>query len=128
MDKTEIIRSLEKMFNETEESDYVIEEKQIDKNKYLSLVARNKEEEIKTHPDYDTFINLLQYNNSKELKYIVKRLNDNKRKFFVEFTDSEREKFLNDVRDFHKRLLGANSKSLPLLELMIVDWANELLK
>jgi Mg/Co/Ni transporter MgtE len=128
MDKEEVIKSLAKMFQETEESDYVIEEKQIDRNTYLSLVARNREEQIQTHPDYDAFVSILQYCNSKTLNYVVKRLNDNKRKFFVEYTDAEKEKFLNNVRDYYKRVVGANAKSLTLLESMIVEWVDDLLK
>lgn len=128
MDKADIIKSLAQMFNETEESDYVIEEKQLDQNTYLSLVAKNKEENIETHPDYESLISILQYYNTRTLNYTVKRLNESKRKFFIEYTDSEREKFLNDVRDYYKRLVRANSKSLPLLESMIVEWVDDLLK
>lgn len=128
MDKSELIKSLAKMFDDTEESDYIIEEKQIDHNTYLSLVAKEKNEVIQTHPDFESLISILRYYNTKTLNYIVVKLNENKRKFFVEFSDSEREKFLNDVRDFYKRLVGANSKSLPLLESMIVEWVDGLLK
>lgn len=128
MDKSELIKSLAKMFDDTEESDYIIEEKQIDHNTYLSLVAKEKNEVIQTHPDFESLISILRYYNTKTLNYIVVKLNENKRKFFVEFSDSEREKFLNDVRDFYKRLVDANSKSLPLLESMIVEWVDGLLK
>ncbi len=128
MDKADVIKSLAKMFSEPEESEYIIEEKQIDNSTYLSLVAKDKEEYIETHPDYESFISILQYYNSRTLNYVVVRLNENKKKFFVEFTDSEREKFLNDVRDFYKRLVGANSKSIPLLESMVVEWVDALLK
>lgn len=128
MDKTEVIKSLAKMFDEKEESDYFFEEKQIDQNTYLSLIAKNKDDDIPTHPDYESLIGVLQYYNTRTLNYVAKRLKENKRKFFIEFTDSEREKFLNDVRDFHKRLLGANAKSVPLLESMIVDWVDDILK
>lgn len=128
MDKTELIKSLAKMFDETEESEYVIEEKQIDHHTYLSLIAKDQDESIPTHPDYESLISILRYYNSKTLNYIVQRLNENKRKFFIEFSVDEREKFLNEVRDYYKRLVGANSKSLPLLESMIVDWVDDLLK
>ncbi len=128
MDKADVIKSLAKMFDEKEEKDYVIEKKQIDQNTYLSLIAKDKEENIPTHPDYETLISILQFHNSRTLNYVVKKLNDNKRKFFVEFSDSEKERFLSDVRDFYKRLVGANVKSLPLLESMIVEWVDDILK
>jgi len=128
MDKTELIKSLAKMFNDEDEKDYVIEEKQIDQNKYLSLVAKSPEENIQTHPDYEALISILRYYNTKSLNYVIMLLKENKRKFFVEFSDSEKEKFLNETREFYKRFIGANTKSLPLLELMIVEWVNDLLK
>jgi len=128
MDKTELIMALAKMFNETEEREYIIEEKQLDKNTYLSLVAKDKDENIQTHPDYDALIGILKYYNSKTLNYVIMRLNENKRKFFIEFNDNEKEKFLNDVRDLYKRFVGANTKSLPFLESMITEWLDNMLK
>lgn len=109
MDRTEVIRSLARMFEEPEENDYVIEEKQIDKKRYLALVTKDRDDLIQTHPDYEALIAIMQHYNTKNLNYAVKKLNDNKRKFFVEYTDSEREKFLDETRDFCKRLIGTNA-------------------
>lgn len=128
MDKSELIKSLAKMFDEKEESDYIIEEKQLDQRTYLSLVAKDRPENIPTHPDYELLINILQYYNTKTLNYVVMKLNENKRKFFIEYSEKEKEKFLDDVRDFYKRFIGSNSKSLPFLESMIAEWVDNLLK
>lgn len=128
MDRTEVIRSLARMFEEPEENDYVIEEKQIDKKRYLALVTKDRDDLIQTHPDYEALIAIMQHYNTKNLNYAVKKLNDNKRKFFVEYTDSEREKFLDETRYFCKRLIGTNAMALPLLESVIVEWVDNLLK
>jgi len=129
MDKSELIKSLANMFNdEKEEKDYIIEEKQLDKTTYLSLVKKYNDNNMQTHPDYEALISILKYYNTKTLNYVVMRLNENKRKFFVEYSDSEKEKFLNDVRDLYERFIGANSKALPFLESMILEWMNNLLK
>ena len=128
MDKTELIMSLAKLINDTEKSDYIIEEKQLDKNTYLSLVAKDKDENIQTHPDFEVLISILKYYNSKTLNYVIMRLNENKRKFFIEFNDNEKEKFLSDVRDLYEKFIGANTKYLPFLETIITDWLDNLLK
>lgn len=133
MDKEEIIKSLAKMFNEDNEDDekeYIAEEKQVGQNTYLTLDIKDIKDNviIKTHPDYDALISFLKYYNKKTLNYVIMKLNENKRKFFIEFSDSEREKFLNDVRDFYERFIGANPKILPFLESMILEWLNDLIK
>ena len=128
MDKAEVLKSLAKLFNETEGNDKVTEEKSVDQSTFLERSVNIQEEFIHTHPDYDSLISILKYYNTRSLNYVVKKLDENKRKFFIEFSDSEKEKFLNEARDFYKRLVGVNSKSLPLLESMIVDWVDDLLK
>mgnify|MGYP001428335427 CR=1 FL=1 len=50
MDKSELIKSLANMFNdEKEEKDYIIEEKQLDKTTYLSLVKKYNDNNIYKH-------------------------------------------------------------------------------
>lgn len=39
-----------------------------------------------------------------------------------------KEVFLTEVRDLYKRLVGANSKNLAFIELMVVDWVDKLLE
>ncbi len=126
MDKSEVLKSLAKMFEKTEESNYVIEEQQIDKNTYLTLIAKNEEDFITTHPDFEMFVNILQYHNTKNLNFVASKLKDNKRKIFMEFTDDEKEKFLVEIRDLHNRLVRANQKNLAFIELMVVDWIEKL--
>lgn len=128
MDKSEVLKSLAKMFDKTEESNYVIEEQQIDKSTYLTLIAKDDEEFITTHPDFDALISILQFYSTKNLNFAANKLKENKKKFFIEFTNVEKDKFLVEVRDLHKRLVGANQKNLAFIELMVVDWIDKLLK
>lgn len=128
MDKKEILNSLREMFDKdvVKESDYIIESKQIDKNNYLTLITKDKEAFIIPNPDYEAFINLLKCHNTKDLNYVVKKLNDNKVKIFAEFSEAEREKLLNEMRDLYSRLSNSNTKNFPFVELMIIDWLNKL--
>lgn len=129
MDKREILLSLQSMLNNepAEDSDYIIESKQIDNQNYLTLIAKEKEPFITTDPDYETFINLLKCYNRKELNYIVNKLNENKVKIFTEFDDEKRRKLLNDMKDLHNRLLTSTPRNIAFVEMMIVDWANKTL-
>ncbi len=129
MDKNEILNSLKEMFDndsKNNEMDYTIESRQIDKNNYLTLVTKDKEDFIVTDPDYEAFINLLKYHNTKNLNYTAAKLNENKVKIFTEFSAEEREKLLNSMKDCYTRLSNSNTKNLPFVELMIVDWVNKL--
>lgn len=131
MDKREILLSLQEMINkekteEKEEPRYTVESRQIDANNYLTLIAREKEESIITHPDYETFISLLKHHNTKEMNYVINKFNDNKAKIFKEYPDDEREKLLQDMRDLHYKLLNANQRNVAFVEIMIVDWVNQI--
>lgn len=128
MDKIDILRSLKDMFdNDAEkEQNYSIETKQIDKANYLSLVANDRRTFIQTHPDYETFLNLLKFHNTKATNYVAIKLNENKTKLFVEFADTEKEKFLDDTRDLYRRLINSNSKNVVIIEDMIVEWVDNL--
>lgn len=129
MDKWDIVNSLKEMFDKEQkntESDYVIESKQIDQNKYLTLIKKDKDEFIITDPDYEAFINLLKYHNTKNLNYVAAKLNDNKAKIFNEFSKEEREKLMNTIKDFYTRLSNSNVRNLPFVELLIVDWVDKL--
>lgn len=128
MDKSEVLKSLAKMFDNKEESNYIIEEQQIDNNTYRTLIAKEDEDFITTDPDFEALVSILQFHNTKNLNFVANKLKDNKRKFFVEYTKEEKEKFLVEVRDLHKRLIGANVKNLGFIEMMVVDWSNKLLK
>ena len=129
MDKREVLLSLQSMLNNEEktDSDYIIESKQIDDSNCLTLIAKEKDKEsfITTDPDYETFVNLLKYQNTKELNHIVNRFNNNKVKIFTEYSDEKREKFLKDIRDLHTRLLTSNSRNMAFVEMMIKDWVDK---
>lgn len=129
MDKKDILNSLKEMFeNDTKktETDYIIESNQIDNNKFLTLIKKDREEDVITDPEYDAFINLLKYHNTKNLNHVAAKLNDNKVKIFNEFSEEEREKLLNTIKDFFSRLSNSNDRNLPFVELMIVDWVNQI--
>jgi hypothetical protein len=131
MDKRdEILLSLKEMFNNEvkEEPRYTVESKQIESKKYLSLVAREEEEFFITNPDYEAFINLLKYYNTKELNYIASKFDENKTKIFTQYADEEREKIIKDMKDFYARLSTSNERNFGFIEIMIVDWANTILK
>ena len=129
MDKREILLSLKEMFNndEKEKPRYTVESKQIDKTNYLSLVANGKEELLITDPDYDAFIGLLKHRNTKDLNYIVSKFEDNKVKIFTEYSVDERKKLLQEMRELYLKLINANQRNVAFVELMIVDWANNIL-
>lgn len=129
MDKREILLSLQNMLNSepAEESDYIIESKQIDNQNYLTLIAKEKEPFIVTDPDYDTFINLLKCYHRKDLNYVINKFNDNKVKIFTEYDDEKRKKLLNDIKDLHNRLLTSTPRNIAFVEMMIVDWVNKTL-
>lgn len=129
MDKIDILKSLKDMFDNDSEKEqkYSIETKQIDKANYLSLVANDRGTFIQTHPDYETFLNLLRFHNTKASKYVANKLNENKIKFFAEYTDTEKDKFLDDTRDLYRRLVNSNSKNIVIIEDMIVEWVDNLL-
>jgi hypothetical protein len=127
MDKREVLLSLQSMLNndKVEDSDYIIESNQIDDTKCLTLITKENENFITTEPDYEAFINLLKYHNTKELNYVVNKFNDNKVKIFTEYSDEQREKFLKDIRDLHNRLLTSNSRNMAFIEMMITDWVDK---
>lgn len=127
MDKREVLLSLQSMLNDdtVDDSDYIIESKQIDDKKCLTLITKENENFITADPDYDAFINLLKYHNTKELNYIVNKFNDNKVKIFTEYSDERRGKFLKDIRDLHNRLLTSNPRNMAFIEMMITDWVNK---
>lgn len=126
MDKRDLIMSLADSFNDSkDEQSFTIESKQIEKNNYLTLIADNREF-VQTHPDYEVFINLLKYYNTKDLNYVLMKLNNNKKKIFVEFSDKEKNSFLNDVRDLYLKLKASNTRNIVFVESIIVDWVNKL--
>ena len=127
MDKRDVLLTLQSMLNNdtVEDSDYIIESKQIDDKKCLTLITKENENYITTEPDYEAFINLLKFHNTKELNHIVNRFNNNKVKIFTEYSDEQKDKFLKDIRDLHNRLLTSNSRNMAFIEMMITDWANK---
>ncbi|HCL03850.1 MAG TPA: hypothetical protein DHW61_15830 [Lachnoclostridium phytofermentans] len=129
MDKRDILLTLQNMFEDKEkdEPDFTIESKQIDKNNYLTLITRDNEDFIGIDPDYEAFIALLKYHNTKELNYIVKKFNDNKVKIFTEYSDEQRKKLLEEMKDLQSRLSNSNQRNIVFVEMMIVDWANKIL-
>lgn len=131
MDKREILLTLQNMFDdekEKNEPDFTIESKQIDKNNYLTLITRDNEDFIFIDPDYEAFITLLKYHNTKELNYVVKKFNDNKVKIFTEYSDEQRKKLLEDMKDLRSRLSNSNQRNIAFVEMMIVDWVNNILQ
>ena len=131
MDKREILLTLQNMFDddkEKNEPDFTIESKQIDKNNYLTLITRDNEDFIFIDPDYEAFITLLKYHNTKELNYVVKKFNDNKVKIFTEYSDEQRKKLLEDMKDLRSRLSNSNQRNMAFVEMMIVDWVNNILQ
>ena len=127
MDKSEILRSLNDMFNEKpdDEASYTIASNTIDKNDYLTLITKENEDSLLTDPDYDAFINIMKYYNTKDLRYAAIKLEQIKGKVLKEFSDADRIKFRSEMKDLHSRLLGANNQTLPFLEVLIKDWVNE---
>lgn len=126
MDKREVLSSLQEMFNkENNVSDYIIESKQIDDCDYLTLITKDKEDFVATHPDYDAFINLLKYYNTKESNYAASKLNDNKVKIFTEYSAEEQDKLINEMKDLYSRLASSNQRNIAFVEMMIVDWINK---
>lgn len=129
MDRREILLSLQSMLNndKVEKPDFIIESKQIDEKECLTLITKDKEDFITTEPDYEAFINLLKYHNTRELNHIVSKFNNNKVKIFTEFSDEKREKLLKDMRDLHNRLLTSTPRNIAFVEMMIIDWVNKTL-
>ncbi len=128
MDKSEILKSLTNLFNEQQkdEDSYIITSNSIDKNNYLTLITKSNEDSFITDPDYDAFVNILKYYNTRDLKYAANKLELCKVKVLKEFSDAERTKFMSEMKDLHNRLIGANTQTLPFLEVLIKDWVNEL--
>ena len=77
--------------------------------------------------DYDAFIGLLKHRNTKDLNYIVSKFEDNKVKIFTEYSVDERKKLLQEMRELYLKLINANQRNVAFVELMIVDWANNIL-
>ncbi|HWT27010.1 MAG TPA: hypothetical protein VN131_03655 [Mobilitalea sp.] len=124
MDKSEILKSLSDMFAEKQDddSDYVIESKTIEKNNYLTLIAKEKEDSYITDPDFEAFVNLLKYYNTKELNYAASKMQNNKVKILKELPDEERAKVLKEMRELHNKLLGSRPQTMSLVESLIKDF------
>lgn len=129
MEKNEVLMKLRDLYSENDkESDYVIESKTIDKNQYLTLITKEKNEFEATNPDYENFINLLKYQNTSDCIYSAKKLQDNKNKILVELPEDQRAKFFHDMKEFQNKLLSANSRNLPFIISIINDWVNDMTK
>ncbi len=128
MDKSEILRSLNDLFNKESNDDasYVITSNTIDKNNYLTLIAKDKDAFSITDPDYDAFINILKYYNTKDLKYAASKLENCKVKVLKDLPEAERLQFMSEMKDLHSRLLGANDQTISFIEVLIKDWVNKL--
>lgn len=130
MEKNDLLNKLKDAFSEKEnvESDYVIESKSIDNNNYLTLIAKNRNEEEINNPDFENFANLLKYQGTNDCVYMAKKLQDNKLRILLELPEDRRIKILTDMKEFHNRLLTANARTLPLLTSMIKEWIEGILK